>query len=569
MRFHVLATDYDGTIAHHGTVDAATLAALERVRASGRQVVLVTGRELPDLQRVFPPLEVFDVVVAENGALLYRPATRQTRLIGERPPEAFVTALRERGVPLSVGEVIVATWQPHETAVLETIQALGLELQVIFNKGAVMVLPSGINKAVGLRAALDDLGLSVHNAVGVGDAENDHAFLSACECAVAVGNALPALRDRADLVTTAGHGEGVQELVQMLVDADLEPLASRLDRHALVLGTDAAGAPVRITPYAPPMLIAGTSGGGKSTLATGVLEQLAEHGYQFCIIDPEGDYRDLDGVASLGDADHPPGATEVLEVLAQPGRNIAVNLLGVTLADRPSFFESLLPRLQEMRARTGRPHWLVIDEAHHLLPTSRQPDAIALPRELHGLLLVTVHPEAVSPSILETVDTVVAIGNTPRETVTAFAAAARAAPPAVSPAPLAPGEALAWSRSAAHPPIHFKIAPPRAERRRHVRKYAAGELGPDKSFYFRGPDGKLNLRVQNLQIFLQTGDGVDDDTWMHHLRQGDYSRWFLEAIKDADLSAAAAAVERTPTLDAAASRAAIRSEIERRYIAAA
>jgi hydroxymethylpyrimidine pyrophosphatase-like HAD family hydrolase len=569
MRFHVLATDYDGTIAHHGTVDPPTLAALERVRASGRQVVLVTGRELPDLRQVFPALEVFDLVVAENGAMVYRPSTRQIRLLGERPPEAFVDLLKSRGVPVSVGQVIVATWQPHETAVLEAVRELGLELQVIFNKGAVMVLPSGINKAVGLRAALDELGLSVHNAVGVGDAENDHAFLSACECAVAVANALPALKDRADLVTRAPHGEGVQELAQMIIEADLEPVSVRLVRHALMLGTDESGDPIRLSPYAPPILVAGTSGGGKSTLATGLLEELAEHGYQFCIIDPEGDYRDLEGVAALGDADHPPGVTEILEVLAQPGRNISVNLVGVTMADRPAFFEGLMPRLQQMRARTGRPHWLVIDEAHHLLPLDRQPDAISLPRELHGLLLITVHPERLSPQILAEVDTVVAIGATPRETITAFATAVGIPAPEINPRPLVPGEALAWSRASQRLPMRFRVNPPRAERRRHVRKYAVGELGPDKSFYFRGPDGKLNLRAQNLQLFVQVADGVDEDTWLHHLRRGDYSRWFTDAIKDAELSAAVATIEQNAALSAAASRAAVRSEIERRYTAAA
>src|SRR5882757_5665971 len=180
MRFFVLATDYDGTIAHHGIVDAATRDALTLVRKSGRKLVLVTGRELGDLERVFAdselPLDLFDSVVAENGALVYQPASKKNRLVAEPPPPAFAAALRARGVsPLSEGQVIVATWQPHETTVLDTIRDMGLELQVIFNKGAVMVLPSGINKAVGLRAALDDLSLSSHNAVGVGDAENDHA----------------------------------------------------------------------------------------------------------------------------------------------------------------------------------------------------------------------------------------------------------------------------------------------------------------------------------------------------------------------------------------------------------
>src|SRR4051812_456746 len=229
MRFHVLATDYDGTIARHGVVDRATRDAMERVRTSGRKVVLVTGRELRDLERVFPEIELFDAIVAENGAVIHHPAKKQTRLLAEPPPETFAATLRERGVePLSVGQVIVATWEPHETVVLETIHALGLELQVIFNKGAVMVLPSGINKAVGLRAALEDLRLSPHNAVAIGDAENDHAFLAVSECAVVVANALPALKERADHVTAGDHGEGVAELADAMVADDLTAIAGRL-----------------------------------------------------------------------------------------------------------------------------------------------------------------------------------------------------------------------------------------------------------------------------------------------------------------------------------------------------
>ena len=191
MRYLTLCTDYDGTIAHDGQVDEATLAALEELRTSGRKLVLVTGREIDDLQKVFPRLDLFERVVAENGALIYRPATREERVLHEPPPARFIEELRRRGVEnVSAGRCIVATWTPNEGHVLETIRDLGLELQVIFNKGAVMVLPSGINKATGLKAALDELNISVHNSVGVGDAENDHAFLSICECSAAVANAL-------------------------------------------------------------------------------------------------------------------------------------------------------------------------------------------------------------------------------------------------------------------------------------------------------------------------------------------------------------------------------------------
>ncbi len=90
MRYLVLCTDYDGTLAHHGRVDETTLAALEELRVSGRKLVLVTGRELPDLQKVFERLDLFDLVVAENGALIYNPASRQERALVDAPSEQFV-----------------------------------------------------------------------------------------------------------------------------------------------------------------------------------------------------------------------------------------------------------------------------------------------------------------------------------------------------------------------------------------------------------------------------------------------------------------------------------------------
>jgi hypothetical protein len=190
---------------------------------------MVTGRELGDLQGVFARLDLFERVVAENGAVLYDPRTREKRALAGRPPESFVENLRKRGVSnISCGDVIVATWHPEEIKVMEAIREAGLELQIIFNKDAVMVLPSGVNKMTGLRAALKELRLSAHNLVGVGDAENDHAFLESCECAVAVANAIPALKETADFVTRGERGAGVVELIDRIIDNDLADLAGGL-----------------------------------------------------------------------------------------------------------------------------------------------------------------------------------------------------------------------------------------------------------------------------------------------------------------------------------------------------
>ena len=234
MRYQALATDYDGTLAKDGHVDAPTLESLERMRASGRKLILVTGRELPDLRVTFPQLDMCDAVVAENGGLLYWPSERLEQALAEPPPAEFIAEMHRLHVePCSVGHVVFATWRPHETVILETLQRLGIGYQIIFNKDAVMVLPSNVNKATGLKAALKRLQISPANVVGIGDAENDHPFLESCAVAVAVQNALPALKSRCDLVAEGDHGRGVIELIDRLLADDLESLGPRSPRTKL------------------------------------------------------------------------------------------------------------------------------------------------------------------------------------------------------------------------------------------------------------------------------------------------------------------------------------------------
>ena len=302
MNIVCLATDYDGTLAHDGVVDDATAAALEDFRRSGRRLVLVTGRELPDLRRVYSRFDLFDRVVAENGALLFNPATREERRLAPEPPDGFVEALRAKNVhPLSVGRSIVATWEPNETAALEAIRELGLELQITFNKGAVMILPAGVNKASGLGAALDDLGLSAHNVVAVGDAENDHAFMQASGYAVAVANALPSVKEQADLVTKGARGAGVAELIRAIIERDVDAFGSARDRNGVEVGRRIDGSGLSLNPHGGGVLISGLSTGGKSTLATALLERFVERGFQVCVFDPEGDYAEFHSAVVLGD----------------------------------------------------------------------------------------------------------------------------------------------------------------------------------------------------------------------------------------------------------------------------
>ncbi len=218
-----LATDYDGTLAHNGAVSESTLAAMRRWKQAGNLLIMVTGRELNELQAVCPALPEFDLAVVENGAVLYHPATGGIETLAQPPPTEFVTRLVEKGLPVQVGKVIVATWEPHENEVLQAIKDLGLELQVIFNKGAVMILPSGMNKASGLIAALEKLGLRPEEVAGVGDAENDHAFLDICGYSAAPSNALQVILEKVHYAATGDHGDGVAELIDYLLTTPVAP----------------------------------------------------------------------------------------------------------------------------------------------------------------------------------------------------------------------------------------------------------------------------------------------------------------------------------------------------------
>jgi hypothetical protein len=481
------------------------------------------------------------------------------------PPLELVAALRTRCVePMSVGRGIIATWEPNETTVLECIHELGLEWQIIFNKGAVMVLPPGVNKATGLAAALDALEVSPLNVLGIGDAENDHAFLTASGCAVAVANALDAVKETADMVAAADHGAAVIEVIDTLLADERVFTARASQRRKIMLGEDEAAV---LRPEHGAVLIAGSSGIGKSTLATAIMEKLAGQGFQICVFDPEGDYHHLAKSIVLGDAHRAPVFDEVLDILRKPvDRTLVVNMLGLPVEERPNFFAELLSRVQQLRGRTARPHWLLIDEAHQMLPADSEAADVILPDPLSAAIYVTVHPQAMRPKALAGVQVVIGVGPKAGEVISSFCQAAGTSTPTL-PAPGKEEQVLFWERPSGEPPRWISVDRPQQEHQRHTRKYAEGELGEDNSFYFRGPAGALNLRAHNLMIFLQMADGVDDGTWLHHLHRGDYTRWFRESIKDNDLAEEAEKVQ--DNADPVATRKQIRAIIERRYTAPA
>jgi hypothetical protein len=343
-----------------------------------------------------------------------------------------------------------------------------------------MVLPAGVNKATGLAAALEELGLSGLNVVAVGDAENDHAFLKSCGCAAAVANALPAVKEACDIVLSRDHGAGVAELIDRIIRDDARLLPP--ERLGVLVGCARSGAAAYLRAQES-LLIAGGSGSGKSRFVTLLTERMIEKGQEFCLIDPEGDYEHLDGAIAIGDEQWPPSIDEAIRLLRRRDLNIVVGTLALDLPARRRFFEGLLPAILELRARTGRPHWLIVDEAHHFLPRIDGEASAALGRDLSGSVLVTVDPKWLPPEVLRGVDLLLAFGAAAPGVVAEFAREAGLGMPDVP--NRAPDEGLLWPLRAPGGCCAVEIGAPRQDHERHRGKYALGDVGDARSFYFR------------------------------------------------------------------------------------
>ena len=264
--------------------------------------------------------------------------------------------------------------------------------------------------------------LSPHNVVAIGDAENDDALLGLCECSVAVANALPALQEKADFVTVAANGAGATELIDEIIGSDLRERDTTLTRHQLVLGTSENGTPIRVSPFASNILLAGSSDQERQNVIKAFIESLYQKRYQFCLFDPAGEYRPLEGAVVLGTHKRAPTVSEVIDSLKDPVVNAIVNLVRVTRRHRTSFIQELLARIQQLRARVGRPHWIIVNEAHHVLSRSWHPIPLDIPQQLEGMMWTSSHPSAVPRSILSGVNISLNLGSTAAATLTEMAA---------------------------------------------------------------------------------------------------------------------------------------------------
>lgn len=499
--FRAVAIDYDGTLVEGGPPDAKTLDALAAVRDSNRKLVLVTGRILGELREVFPAVDVwFDAVVAENGGVLAIPDGPVYTLASAVSP-TLDRALDFAAIPSRRGQVLLEIDAEYGGAAMSLIGGLELDCQILRNRGAAMILPIGVSKATGLARALDKLGLSPHNCVGIGDAENDHALLDACEIGVAAPGALLSLRAHADVVLARGELPG---LLTRIARDDLAGVDAA--RWRLELGHD--GEEVVTLPASRANLsITGPPGSGKSYLAGLLCEQLLELGYSSLVLDLEGDHV---GLSALGrvivvGGDHLPPEPDELPALL---RHHVDSTLVVDLSGRPdemrrTYARRALAEIQHLRDECGLPQWVVVEEAH--LPLGVGTGETELEFDQKGICLVTYRPDDIAARCC---DAVIALELEGPATLAWRDQTSRAFVPA--------------SRDTAHV--------------RHLHKYEHQELPEHRRFFFRDGRGLTGRVAGSLLRFRDDLEASSLDVLRHHARSREISRWIRDVLLDVRLA---------------------------------
>jgi hydroxymethylpyrimidine pyrophosphatase-like HAD family hydrolase len=542
MKLAAIALDYDGTTAVNDVFDPSVRAAVGDVRRQGIYVLLVTGRRVPDLIRVAGDLSCFDVVVGENGAVLYFPASERHVRLGRPPSAVVVDELRRRGVAIDVGDSVIEADAGAALKIVEVIRALEQPLVLAFNRGRLMVLPQAIGKSTGLRRALFALRVSIHNTIGIGDAENDHDLLDACEVGVAVAWGSAPLRAVADEVIAGTGPPAVADYIRRVAQQP-RLSAAQMGRRRLFLGHEHSGEPVSLAVRGRTILIAGEPGSGKSWLAGLLCEQLILQGYCVCVLDPEGDYRTLGGlpgVIALGGDDPPPSAREVERALRHPDVSVIIDLSKMPQREKRQYLGALLSLLAELRRRTGLPHKILLDEAHYFLG---EPDgATLIDAELAGYILVTYRISALDLGIRSACDTVVMVS---RETdpVEADALVRLCRPSGGAAIPASTFGELTMSEAALLPGSEeshgqvrrFQLAPRLTSHVRHRAKYLEMPVGDAQAFVFTD-DGRVGPRARTLRAFMGLLAALNSRHIEGHLRRHDFSRWINDVFRDRPLA---------------------------------
>jgi len=572
MYCRAIACDYDGTSASDGHLAPEVAAALHAAREAGIVTLLVTGRVLDDLRVALVDFSAFDAVVAENGAVVWLRENDRTIILGAPPSEQFLGRLRAARIPFHAGAVVVGTWDTHAPELIALVRETGADLQLVFNRAAVMLLPTGINKAVGTQRALDELGRSPRNLIAFGDAENDLPLFALTEFAVAARGSVPAVMAAADDRLRLPGAGGVADWIRALLQRGGKMPTPR--RLFIELGSADDGTPAALAVDGQHVLVSGDPYSGKSSVAGLAAEYLMQAGYRVCVFDPESDHVALGhrpGAIVLGREIGLPAAGDVGVVLFQTGASIILDLRSLPHAAKAEYVRRALLSIAVERARSGIPHWMVVDEAHQLVGVGAPPCEKVIV-EMGNVVLVTPRPSLISPEVLNAVGTFLLTQTTIEEQRYFVDALLRARGPAGLDV-AAELRALQMPRagllSLGEGGPHWQTFVPKERLSPHVRRMrraANVALPPEQGFCFRLPNDGIIAVARNIGEFDHALATVPLESLQHHVGAGDFSRWVRDVLGDTDLAAGLAKLEAIGATGALVDREELRGHLRARYV---
>jgi HAD superfamily hydrolase (TIGR01484 family) len=540
MYRRIMAFDFDGTLAVNGDVPPELESALARCRDSGHVLFLVTGRRYETVQLGYLG-SLFAGIVWENGAVLSHTASGETYLPFGQLDARLLKAIEAAGIPFERGLAIAATWTPHDQALWRILSSHGGSTSVEYNKGAVMVLPPGATKGSGLERLLALCGLSPRNLAAFGDAENDLSMMTLAEVSVAVGDAVPAVIETADVHATAPGPQGVLEILnEYPLGGKFLDIPLKRERPVL-LGQTEDGATINI----PASRLAGRNLGvfgnsatGKSWMVGLIAEGLHHEDYQVLLIDPEGDFRGLRVlprfVSVSGDRATLPPPSAVVSLLDEGGVSLVLDLSQYPISLRTPYIVELIRTLRPVRERKFRPHWIVLDEAQEFLFEGSEVTALLRPLlETGGWAFVSYRPDRLSESVLTSLHHLLLtkltdsqIGNSLRK----YCAICSLRDARLEQIPM--GSALLCGGEL----VRMRPAIRRVPHVRHLYKYLDIPLPQGKRFSFRTDKGYLGVEAASLYELSRLLPTLPLECIEYHHRRDDFVKWADGTLGDRGLA---------------------------------
>ncbi len=217
-----IITDYEQTITDKMPGDDFNETDIDRgmlrsMRKLNIDLILATGRNIRYVKRMCKKFTGWRCIVAENGAVIYFPATKKTITINTYYMTRAKKLIKNLNLPGTMaGKVIVRARAVDEQLIKEKLGKLNEKVSIIKNANEIMIVPINVDKGLGLRIAMRYLNIDMDKTIVIGNGENSQSMFMNPGIKIALSNAAEKLKKLADHVTKNTSTKGMRELITQI-----------------------------------------------------------------------------------------------------------------------------------------------------------------------------------------------------------------------------------------------------------------------------------------------------------------------------------------------------------------